>query len=543
MVVVVAVALEYVVHHIQPMLRDSVVAELSAQFHSPVELDGLHVSLARGVEVEGKGLRILYLAGPTQPDIEQLQAEQSGQPLPAMLSVDRFMFRISFEDMKRMQARVARVEVQGVQVHIPPHSIGGVFRPTDAPPKPLHKPLVNLTVGRIEFRAMQLYLETDKPGKDALRFEIPALELVDVGAGRPLLYTTDVINPHPRGNVHAFGHLGPWQGADPRATPIDGHFVFDHADLSTIKGLSGMLAATGEFSGQLGHLAVSATNDVPQFALDVSARPEHLFATVQATVDGTTGDTQLDHIHARLGSSEFDTQGAVMRVHMPDDTEGHDIQLAVQMAQGRMEDLLLLGMRTSPPVLCGVVALQAKLHIPPGKGRVAQKVQLTGNLEVQGVAFSNSKFQDRVDELSMRAQGRPEDAKSAGSDGRPEVASRMAVQFSLANQLVTVPALRYEMPGATVRMDGVYSLDGNLFEFKGHVRTTATASQLVTGWKAMLLKPLDPLLKKNGAGLELPIAVSGAQGDVHLGLAMHDVGESPAGMAADLKARRAAARH
>jgi hypothetical protein len=102
----------------------------------------------------------------------------------------------------------------------------------------------------------------------------------------------------------------------------------------------------------------------------------------------------------------------------------------------------------------------------------------------------------------MRAQGKPDEVRAVSSDRKAEVASLMAVQFRLANQLMTVPSVDYQIPGAKISMDGVYSLDGNLFEFKGHVRTEATASQMVTGWKAMLLKPLDPFLKKNGAGLE-----------------------------------------
>ena len=66
---------------------------------------------------------------------------------------------------------------------------------------------------------------------------------------------------------------------------------------------------------------------------------------------------------------------------------------------------------------------------------------------------------------------------------------------------MNVNDLHYQIPGALVLMNGVYSMDGNLFEFKGHVRTDATASQMVTGWKSWLLKPVDPFLKKNGAGL------------------------------------------
>jgi hypothetical protein len=535
------IAAEYIVRHAAPLLRAAVIDTLSAKCHSPVELDSLKVSLVQGIEVHGAGLRIRYLAGPSQPYLEQVRAAQNHQPIPPMLSVDSFRFDFSLDDLKRRQARIARVEMQGVTLHIPPHSTAGAFQPDVPEPQPT-KPRFSFRIGRIECRDMELYLETDKPNKDAVRFDIHSLDLTDIGAGQPLTFAADVVNPYPRGDVRASGHLGPWQGHDPRSTPIDGQFRFDHADLDTIKGIGGMLTATGTFTGQLGRLEVDASNDVPDFSIDISGHPEHLTANVHATVDGTTGDTYLDQIHATLGSSNFATQGKVVRAHMPDNTEGHDISLAVQMPHGRIEDLLALSMKTVPPVMRGAVAMQARLHIPPGKGRVAEKIQLGGNLTIQGVEFTDATFQDRVDGLSMRAQGKPRDVKLAGSDRKAEVASQMAVQFSLGHQLMTVPQLRYEIPGANIAMDGVYSLDGNLFEFKGHVQTQATASQMVTGWRSMLLKPFDPLLKKNGAGVELPIVVTGANGKFRLGLAMHNAGESTADMTADLKARRLAAR-
>ncbi len=61
------------------------------------------------------------------------------------------------------------------------------------------------------------------------------------------------------------------------------------------------------------------------------------------------------------------------------------------------------------------------------------------------------------------------------------------------------------------------------------------ASQMVTGWKSVLLTPFDPLFKKHGKGLELPISISGRGNDVKFGLAMHGVDETPQQIAADLR--------
>ena len=204
-----------------------------------------------------------------------------------------------------------------------------------------------------------------------------------------------------------------------------------------------------------------------------------------------------------------------------------------------MQDFLELGVKTRPPVMNAVLTMKANLHIPPGDTRVPQKLELAGKFQLHDVRFNNPAIQDKVDGLSARAQGRPKEVAEYSTDKQAEVSSMMSATFSIEHGLVNVNDMHYQIPGALVLMNGVYSMDGNLFEFKGHVRTDATASQMVTGWKSWLLKPVDPFLKKNGAGLELPISISGTQGDVHFGLALHGTAdESNKAMAEDLKTNR-----
>jgi hypothetical protein len=206
------------------------------------------------------------------------------------------------------------------------------------------------------------------------------------------------------------------------------------------------------------------------------------------------------------------------------------------MPNARIEDMLQLAVKTEPPLMRGSLTMHTTLHIPPGPTRVAEKMQLAGSFNIRAVAFSNPSVQDKVDAMSMRAQGRPKEAGTAGSDHTAEVASEMKADFTLDHAIATVHNLNYQIPGALVMLNGVYSLNGEVFEFKGHVRTDATASQMTTGWKALLLKPVDPFLEKNGAGLELPISVSGTRGEPHFGLAMHGTSnESTDEMKQDLK--------
>ena len=184
--------------------------------------------------------------------------------------------------------------------------------------------------------------------------------------------------------------------------------------------------------------------------------------------------------------------------------------------------------------------MRTKLHIPPGPARVPQRLELAGRFSIRQVSFSNARVQDKIDGLSMRAQGRPKEVEDAGNNRIAEVQSQMSADFVLGHAMMTVHNLDYRIPGAKVLMNGVYSLNGEVFEFKGHVRTDATASQMTTGWKSFLLKAVDPFLKKNGAGMEIPVEVNGTQSEPHFGLAMHGADETTDEMKQDLKYRRKA---
>ena len=522
LLVALVVAGEYVAHNLGPILRSSVVDTLSQRFHSPVELDSLDVSVAKGLKVEGRGLRIFYLAGPSQPDLQQ----KMGKPAPPMLSVNHFSFRSSLHSLLHLKADIARVDIDGMDLHIPPHS--GPHTPHITAPNSR----IKITVAKIFCKNVNLVIENANPEKVPLSFAIQNLKLTDVGGSGSMHYDAFLINPKPVGAIHATGHFGPWHSDDPRSTPVDGHYTFTNADLGTIKGIGGTLSSTGDYAGRLDHITIDGTTTTPNFSLDISDHPVPLETTFHAYVDGTNGDTTLDPVEATLLHSHFTTHGTVVSIH----GKGHDIQLTVHMPSGRIEDLLALGMKSQPPIMRGNVNLDAKLHIPPGDVRVVQKIQLAGKVHIQSVEFTNAQLQDRIDSLSMRAQGHPGDSKSAGSDLKPEVASQMTVDFSLGNALLLVPSLHYEVPGGAAQLHGAYLVNGGAYRFLGHISTDATASQMVTGWKSVLLIPFDPLFKKHGKGLELPVSISGKGNDVKFGLAMHNADEPVQQIANDLRA-------
>ncbi len=80
-------------------------------------------------------------------------------------------------------------------------------------------------------------INTLKPDKLPLEFNISNLEMGKIGPGQPLRFTATLVNPKPVGAIQSNGLFGPWQADDPRSTPVRGKYSFSRADLSTIRGI------------------------------------------------------------------------------------------------------------------------------------------------------------------------------------------------------------------------------------------------------------------------------------------------------------------
>jgi hypothetical protein len=114
----------------------------------------------------------------------------------------------------------------------------------------------------------------------------------------------------------------------------------------------------------------------------------------------------------------------------------------------------------------------------------------------------------------MRSQGKP---KLANDNIPDNVRSEMNGMFVLDHGLLSFSSLHFQVPGTRVNLTGTYSLDGNQFDFHGKALMDAKLSQMVTGWKSILLKPADPFFSKDGAGTEVPFKITGTKSEPHFG--------------------------
>ena len=74
-----------------------------------------------------------------------------------------------------------------------------------------------------------------------------------------------------------------------------------------------------------------------------------------------------------------------------------------------------------------------------------------------------------------------------------------------------MPDLKYAVQGALIQLKGTYGVEGGALDFDGTAQLQATVSEMVGGWKGLLLKPADRFFKKDGAGTEVAIRIDGTR--------------------------------
>jgi hypothetical protein len=557
-VVVIGVALAILARRFEPLLRTALVEGLEDRFHTRVELDQFHVALGNGLTGEwgiwanGRGLRI-WPPRHTEGDPSQ---ETSVQSVP-LITLDDFRFHVPLRYRAGQTIHIARVRLLGLKIVVPPRSERDKLRNIESPvtrqnssatssrhddgksqeaatnvpepgetngSEPQHSKtsvvLSGMIVERVDCENAQLILQTDKPDKVPLEFEIATMQLTHVVPGEPVAFKAELTNPKPRGVIHSTGMVGPWQTGDPGETPVSGTYTFDHADLSTFKGIAGILSSEGNYKGTLRDIQAEGKADVPDFRLTHFDNPVALHTEFHARVDGTNGDTWLDPVDATLGHSHFTTRGQVIRVKQahgqglevvssanlpPLADQGHDIKLTVDVDRGRIEDFLRLANRAANPILSGDLAVKASVHIPPGRAPVYQRIAIDGAFKLDQAKFASDKIQGRIEELSLRGQGRPGEIKNTDP---AQVSSEMDGEFHMSDAVINLPDIHYNVPGAAIQLQGHYALEG-FMHFEGTARMQATVSQMVGGWKGVLLKPADRFFKKDGAGTLVPIQIRG----------------------------------
>ena len=481
---------------LEPRLRTEAERALAARLDSTVTLEALTLRLWPSPAISGGGLVIRH---------------RGRTDLPPLVSVRHFEGRINWSGLLRR--RLSAIDLDGLEITIPPRRREDMPRLGGDGPSGGGETPRGFSIATLTATNARLSILPREAGKDPRVFDIFSLRMTDLALDRPADFVASLTNPIPAGRIEAEGTVGPF-GPEPAATPLAGAFRFT-ADLGTIKGIAGALDSHGRFEGPLDRIIATGETTTPDFRIPkLRAQALPLTTSFRALVDGTSGDVILEQVEVSLAESAFHAKGSIVGTK---GIKGKRVVLDVTSTDARMQDVLSLTVRAQPPPMTGALELETAFDLPQGEQDVIDRLELAGRVTIRQARFTSDAVQDKVDDLSRRARGRP------GDEAVDDVPSDIVATFALEDGVVTLDDVSYRVRGAAVAMHGTYALESGALDFAGTARLQATVSQTQTGFKHFLLKPFDPLFRKQGAGTRLAIKVSGTVDEPKFGL---DVGRT-----------------
>jgi AsmA-like C-terminal region len=496
LIIVSGVGLVISAQQLEPRLRDWVTSTLSESLESDVELGAVKLNWV-----------------PLTLHAENLTVRHRGRTdVPPLLIVKSFTVDLRPTDL--WSSTVEHVKVDGLEVNIPPKDAATGKRPLpnpagDADDGADDDDSEGLVVKRLTATNTRMSIIPREEGKNPKVWDIIELDMKNLRSSEPATFTAALINPIPYGKIESSGTFGPWQSGEPGASPITGDYTFA-ADLGTIEGLEGDLNAVGKMGGTIEQIATTGQTRTEKFRLtELAGDALPLTTAYDAVVDGTKGDVELKRVDVHLGKSEFVAKGVVEGTK---GVKGKRVVVNVKSSNANLGELLRFVSKGAQPPAYGRLLIDTAFDLPQGKEPVLSRLQLEGSVRAERVTFTSDTVQDKIDLLSRKGQGKPEDASI------DEVASRLSTKFSLRNGLFTYQGLQFAVDGADVRLDGTHSLRSKTLNLAGEVRLQATVSETMTGFKKWFVKPFDPLFRKNGAGTRLVIKVEGTQDQPKIGL-------------------------
>jgi hypothetical protein len=352
-----------------------------------------------------------------------------------------------------------------------------------------------------------------RKGDSPIRFNFAALQIHDLRQGKPMQFSLRVITPGPQGTVTASGAMGPFRTSSYATTPLSGNYTMTDADLSRVDGVAGHVAAGGHFSGTFSKIEAAGTAAIPDFRAG-GGHTVRMDAEYHVTVNATNADVSIENAQVKFGKSVITASGSVA---------GSPRKVAVTIAakDAQLVDLLKI-VEASPPQVEGDANFNAAVEFGGGPGRFLQRLLLKGDVSLERMRFTKPETQQTMDAFSARVRKDPsEDAKPSDAAGAPAEPAQVSVsarsQTRFEQGMAYFPDIHASVPGADAHLHGTFNLLDTRIHLTGTVALEKSLSHAVTGWKAMLLKPVSPLFRKKDAGAVAPIAVTGTARKPKLG--------------------------
>lgn len=475
-----------------PFSSQKVIADLQDDFHGTVTFNRFHITVFPHPGCIAEDAKLV----------------RSGSPAGAspLASAQKIIIRAHYLDFVFRPGYIAHIQVQGLQIHIPP--LGS------SPAVAWGSSSSSTRVG--EVIANNSVLEIARKAGTPLRYEIRKLMLTSVSRKDGLSYDVSFLNALPPGEIQSRGHFGPWNAQNVGQTPVSGSYEFQHAFLGVFKGINGVLSSHDDFNGTLAKIETRGSVNIPDFKVRRAARSSPIESRFDSFVNGLNGDVHLQHVESTIVKTRVLAKGSIEEQPGP---RGKVTSVDLNSNNGRIQDLLRLFISQPQSPIVGKISFRAHVTIPPEGRPFEQEVILVGDFGIDDSHFTKPETQKKINGLSERAEGKKTEEKEkqekkgeedSDADAPERVVSDLRGHVVLKNGVATLTNISFSVPGATAYMHGTFNLLNEKVDFHGVLKTEAEFSKVGGGGiKSIFLKPFDAVFKKKPRGAEIPVKLTG----------------------------------
>jgi hypothetical protein len=419
----------------------------------------------------------------------------NGRPVQ-MAFVTRIQASASWAALVTFTHRLRLLQIEGLHVFIPSPV------PRAIPFYPEMKD--ETTVSVLTAHGTILDISPREGGGSPSRFAFRTLQLKEVKKEKSISLDTTLRIPTPPGELAVRANFGPFQTGRLPKMPLSGSYELKNTDLGSTQALGGLLASNGSFRGILSRCRVHGAVRIHNFEVKKVHHPVDLDGDFDTEVDGMHGDLNVTSTSVGFLGTKLVASG---KIQTAPDKRGKTESFTVASEHARVENLLSMFSTADPPAMRGPITLNTNIVLPPGPRRFLEKVQMDGSFKISNAKFLHARTQANVDKLSNRARGKKVKKNELPED--EDMPSSLEAAVQVQDGIATLSDAKFKTPGASAAGYGTYNLLTQRIDLRGKLAMEARLSKTAAGFKSVLLLPLDPFFKKDGAGAVLPIHATG----------------------------------
>lgn len=431
-----------------------------------------------------------------------------------LITIQKITLSVTLPTLLTFQHRLDTLHVIGLHLTVPAHEPVGDPSPmlllTSSTSKSL--PIQHLDAIHAAFDFFT------GSNSQPLQITVNKLRAQRVSSTTAIAYSAQLSNSEVPGIIDSEGTFGPLDLKQWAGTPVRGHFSYQNGTLAPIHVVVGTLFANGNYSGQIGNIAVSGTAEVQNFTVIGSSHSRKVTADYQLTVNAINGDIGLKKVSAAFDESAILFSGAISAAR------AHNAKLAsidFSSQRARVQDLLDLFISAKQPNMTGDISLTGHFGLPAMYQSFIRDMTLTGSFGIAQGKFTDESTEAGLTKLSQTSRaGKREESQEDSAT----VLSHLTGQAIVTQGVAHLSHVEFRIPGARARLFGTYSLLNYQTNLTGTLITTGNVSDTQTGIKSLFLKVLTPFFKHHRNAKIIPFKVTGPYG--HTSVSLDMVGKS-----------------